>query len=1247
MIIAEPARSVLMGVALCVLAALATAQEPASSHVVPFFPAASDSRHEGLVRIVNLSDKPGTLDMVAVDAAGRRIAGTSLTIGANEAAHFDSDDLESGNSDARLTGAGQGDWLLEPTADLDIEVQAGARTSNGVGATPPEGDISLTLERGKTRVVTASELEDGGEAAQAESVQMWIEHAGSVVEPGHLDFVVKLSRSSSSTVTVDYEDHPNERGEYGATEGQDYAVTGGNLVFDPGDTEKTIRVEIFDDGVLEPGAEILVMTLKKPVNAEFRVGGDPRPCLYSAGVDICAPNLCCACGQIRDEYVSFRSGESLDGREDYGFEGEKLRFRVYNYYKDRPVVVGYRTLDLGAAVGGTDYVSVEDTLSFASNEREQKIEVQTLNDNLDEDDEYFTVELFSPPGGSPVNIGVSRTQGIIQDTRHLAKLSVADAVASEGDGKMEFVISLEHPLESRWRGSYYIPRASGEGAATAGRDYESIGGIVRIESGETSASVFVPILDDSLVEGDETLSFTVFDAVHPTQKTAVGTILDDDGPRGVELSTVPSRVGEGDGATEVAVMATLIGAVGAVSASETRVLVSVSGSGAAYAVDFAAVADFEITIPAGVESGRGSFVLVPEDDLVDEADERLSVSGRSEQPVTGTTLMLMDNDVPPPPAMPALSVSGSESDEGGTAQFRVTLSATGDESVRVAYATRDGTAVAGEDYVAAEGSLTFAPGETSKTIPVTLLDDDVDEPEEQYTLELSSPSNATLSVSAATGTILDDDARSCMAPSPGRVLLFEPSLHAHRQGFVRIINHSSEAGTLLVEAIDDAGMRFGPIPLSIGAGAATHFNSDDLEAGNADKGLPKGIGASGEGTWRLELRSELDIEVLSYMRTRDGFVTALHDRAPASSGQHRAVFVNPGGNADQVSRLRLVNWGTEDARITISGTDDMGIESPEVVVVVPAGTAREWTAADLESGTSAEGALGDGEGKWRLTISSDRPLVVLSLIENPTGHLTNLSTLPITPGREMGRYAVPLFPSASDPLGRQGFVRVANGPGESDEVRIKAFDRTVWAYPPVELELGAGQAMTFNSHDLELGNPNKGLTGSTGAGEGDWWLELSGGTDLGVGSYIRTTDGFLTSMHDLVPEWDGGYRVVFFNPAENPNQVSVLWLVNPGDTEAAVTIAGVDDDGVSPGTAVRARVPAGSARRLTSSELETGESDVIDSGALGDGKGKWRLQIDSDRPVRVLSLIENPTGHLTNLSTAPDCGPPAERLSSP
>ena len=231
--------------------------------------------------------------------------------------------------------------------------------------------------------------------------------------------------------------------------------------------------------------------------------------------------------------------------------------------------------------------------------------------------------------------------------------------------------------------------------------------------------------------------------------------------------------------------------------------------------------------------------------------------------------------------------------------------------------------------------------------------------------------------------------------------------------------------------------------------------------------------------------------MLSYARTADGFVSSLHDLAPATAGVHRAVFLNPGGNVDQVSRLRLVNPGEEDAMVTITGTDDAGGMSAEVIVDLPAGAAREWTAAELESGVAANGALGDGDGKWRLRISSDRPVVAMSLIESPTHHLTNLSTLPHVPGREAGSHAVPLFPSALDAKGRQGFVRVANRSGEPRDVRVEAFDRTDWEYDPVTLPVGAGEVASFNSDDLELGNADKGLTGSTGAGDGDWWLELS------------------------------------------------------------------------------------------------------------------------------------------------------------
>ena len=173
------------------------------------------------------------------------------------------------------------------------------------------------------------------------------------------------------------------------------------------------------------------------------------------------------------------------------------------------------------------------------------------------------------------------------------------------------------------------------------------------------------------------------------------------------------------------------------------------------------------------------------------------------------------------------------------------------------------------------------------------------------------------------------------------------------------------------------------------------FNSEDLENGNAEKGLSDGVGA-GEGAWRLQLSSELDMEVLSYIRTSDGFLTSMHDTVPSEGGRHWVAFFNPGSNDSQVSRLRLVNPGDEAAEVSIVGVDDRG-ESPggDVTTTIPAGASRTFTAAALElGGEGLDGALGDGEGKWRLTVESSQPLVAMSLLSDPMGYLTNLSTAP-------------------------------------------------------------------------------------------------------------------------------------------------------------------------------------------------------------------------------------------------------------
>jgi len=92
-----------------------------------------------------------------------------------------------------------------------------------------------------------------------------------------------------------------------------------------------------------------------------------------------------------------------------------------------------------------------------------------------------------------------------------------------------------------------------------------------------------------------------------------------------------------------------------------------------------------------------------------------------------------------------------------TANFTVTLSAASDQTVTVAYSTTDGTATAGSDYEGVSGTVSFAPGETSKTITVAILGDTTLEPNETFFVNLSAPTNAAIGNSQGIGTIVNDD----------------------------------------------------------------------------------------------------------------------------------------------------------------------------------------------------------------------------------------------------------------------------------------------------------------------------------------------------------------------------------------------------------------------------------------------------------------------------------------------------------
>ena len=376
-----------------------------------------------------------------------------------------------------------------------------------------------------------------------------------------------------------------------------------------------------------------------------------------------------------------------------------------------------------------------------------------------------------------------------------------------------------------------------------------------------------------------------------------------------------------------------------------------------------------------------------------------------------------------------------------------------------------------------------------------------------YTAEVDDPSVATARVGAdsvltvsgvkrgvttVTVTAIDDrDERASntfvvAVDGPATVPYLPRAANDALAGLVRVINHSVTDGEVQVTAIDGVGMHSDAVTLRVAAGAAVSFNSWDLEQGNVGKGLmPPGVGIAGLGDWRLELASEVDIEVLSYVRTRGGGALAsMHDVVPQDEEGHRVVFFNPASNVSRVSLLRLINPGEAAAEVHITGVDDAG-EAGEsaVVVTLGAGASRSLSARALESGEGEglSGALGDGTGKWRLRVTADRPIRAMSLLKSmDSSDLTNVSTAHAPEGAV---HRVPQLPRGSHPH-RDVMIRVVNRSAEAGEVSIVAFDNAGTVYDPLTLRIEANETVHFTSADLERGSSERGLEGATGEGEG-------------------------------------------------------------------------------------------------------------------------------------------------------------------
>lgn len=215
----------------------------------------------------------------------------------------------------------------------------------------------------------------------------------------------------------------------------------------------------------------------------------------------------------------------------------------------------------------------------------------------------------------------------------------------------------------------------------------------------------------------------------------------------------------------------------------------------------------------------------------------------------------------------------------------------------------------------------------------------------------------------------------------------------------------------------------------------------------------------------------------------------------------------------------------------------------------------------------------------------------------------------------------------------QGFVRFTNSGPDAVDIMIQAIDETGNYGTSAFLTVPSYATVPVNSDDLESGNESKGLTGGFGDGQGAWRLEVFANGTLDIAGYIRTSNGFLTSMNSIAPSETGVLHTVpIFNPGSNTSKVSKLRLINIIDQPNTFTISGIDDAGNESPRQETITVKGRATVEITAQELEQG-GRLFENG-IGDGAGKWRLTVTSDKASRVINMMELEGGYISNLSAS-------------
>jgi hypothetical protein len=306
---------------------------------------------------------------------------------------------------------------------------------------------------------------------------------------------------------------------------------------------------------------------------------------------------------------------------------------------------------------------------------------------------------------------------------------VRDVVVDEKAGTAGFVVMLGGPTGQSSHSTVTVDFATADGTATAGSDYLARSGTLTFAPGDSVKTVVVDITDDALAEGLERFALNLSNANGAT-------IVDGEGLAeiGANDATAVSQprisvpnlltVGESDGYVDIVV------SLSAPAQNSVTVNYTTANGTAREGIswDYLGISG-TLNFTAGETTKVVRVALSEHDGVEDWEYFQFNLSSPTNAAIGqgSAKVWIVDNDTVL--ETPTLFISNVEADEKvGTARFVVTLGdfpqgSASNSTVTVDYATADGTATAGSDYVARSGTLSFAPGESAKTIVVDVVDD--------------------------------------------------------------------------------------------------------------------------------------------------------------------------------------------------------------------------------------------------------------------------------------------------------------------------------------------------------------------------------------------------------------------------------------------------------------------------------------------------------------------------------------------